>query len=343
MEGGNLMGLVASWIAVKTEDAGPVLAELGLVETGEYDLGDLVLDSFAVLPGWTVVFVPDFNFAAPETMRRLSARHDAVGCQASESAMHSAAFGYSAGEQVWAVEHDPEMAGPGLKTHGRLPIEFETERDEALRRQAEAEDGDVDDIFDVPLALTAALCGYRPDQDTAPADVVFRFVEPIRTGKAGKRQAAARALRDRLAARVRDELFPAAQRLGFEALIGHPAFHQFYPRRVTNTFVRFRGDQSDCLEFQWGLPGGVPQIGLNFFVRKGAEPCYGRAGHASAPIKPLTLLERFTGRKQDPEAAIGKAIADALQMLDAVDRHLRDGTTDPNLRPADYHDQRSGG
>lgn len=334
------MGLVGSWLAVKTADSADVLAELGLVETGEFDFGNLVLDSVAVLNGWTVVFMRDLDFAAPDVMRRLSEHREVVGCQASDIVMYSSAFGHSGGEMAWSVEHDPDKTPIGLETKGRPPAEFEAIRDGALRRQAEEGD-EVDHLFDVPIELTAALCGYSPE-DLSPPDTVFRAVETIRRGNAGERQGAMRAFRERFTARIGEELFPAAERLGFEPIARHPAFHQFYPRRVTKTFVRFREDQSDGLEFTWAFPDGAPCVGLNFFVRKGAEPRYGRAGHASVPLRPLTLMERFTGRKQDPDVMIEQAIADGREMLGAVDRHLREGAAHPNLKPADYLDERSG-
>jgi hypothetical protein len=296
----------------------------------------------ATLPGWTVVFVRDLDIAAPETMRRLSEDWPILGCQMSDVSMFSVACAYEAGAQVWRVEHDPEDPDRGLEAHGRLPAQFDAIRDAAVRRQSEDADGDVDHIFDVPLDLVGALCGCRPDESVLPAGVVFRVVEPIRQGKAGERQAAQRRLRERLNTRVREDLFSAAERLGFEPLLRHPAFHRYYPGRESRTFVRFRGDEADCLEFNWGLPDGAPGVAVNFFVRKGAEPRYGTAGQGYVPPRPPSLVERLTGSGQDPEAAVDKAVADGLEMLDAVDRHLREGAPHPQLTPADYLDQGAG-
>jgi hypothetical protein len=336
------MSLNANWIAVATDDCAAVLSDLGLVETGELNFSGDLLDGVATLPGWTIVFGRDLDIATDETMRRLSAHWTTLGCQMSDVSMFSVAFGYEAGEQVWRVGHDPEETDRPLEAHGRLPAQFDAIRDAALRRQSEDADADVDDIFDVPLDLVGALCGCRPDANTLPAGVVFRVVERARQGKAGERQAAQRSLRERSNGGVRGQLFPAAERLGFEPLLRHPAFHQYYAGRTPNTFVRFRGDRAECIEFSWGLPEGAPGVAVNFFVRTGAEPRYGRAGQARVPPRPLNLMERFTGRKQDPDAAVDQAVADGLERLDAVDRHLREGAPHPRLSPADYLDQGAG-
>jgi hypothetical protein len=272
-------------------------------------------------------------------MRSVSALGETLGCEAWDTSLFSSAWGYRNGDLIWSVTHDPDKGPRSLESEGSPPAEFEAVREKLMRDQADHEGEHVDYIFEAPIALTAALCGFRPDRDTVPPETVFKVVEPARSGGAAKRQAAGRALREQLGAGVRDELYPLARELGFESVLSQPDFHKFYPRGASNAFVRHRGEWSESLQVFWGFLGGAPRVELSFFVRRGSEPRYGRSGKAHAPPQRPSWLERFSGRKRDADAASREAIGTGRGLLLELDRYLREGEPHSHIRPPVYWDE----
>ena len=320
------MSLEASWIAVRGGVRRSVLEALDLVETGEIDpKGDAQL-SCAELNGWLLVWAPDVDFMSLDHLRSLSKTREVLGVRMSETITHSAAFGYARGDQVWSVVHEPDGDTRELQVAGTPPVGFEAIRDKRLQEQA-LEDGPVDHLFDVPLDLSVAMCGFRPDGGSLPIETTFKVVERIRSGAAGQQQAVVKAFFDALTKSIRDELFPIAEGLGFAPISQRPAFHRFYPFGAPSTFVRERGEWSDCMTFYWSLHGNIPRLEVDFFVRHGAEPRFGRSGWGHVPPKPLSLLERFTGRKLEPQLAIEQVIEQGRQLLAVSYTHLTLPTT----------------
>jgi hypothetical protein len=160
------MNTAVSWIAVRGMDKAAILAALGLVEVAEDDRR--ARQSVATLPsGWVLVFTVDFGFPTPERMRALSAGGVAIACSADDRAMGSVLRGYSDGRASWAIEHDGGSKGPyHMEVDGVPPPEWPAIR-ERLTKEQEAEDADegmVDCLYDAPMELAFALCGYRHDQ-----------------------------------------------------------------------------------------------------------------------------------------------------------------------------------
>lgn len=174
------MGLNMSWIAVKGRTPAEMLDSLSMAETGyhgEFTDSDF---SLAELPtGWTVVMAMDSGWATPKLLALTSAGAEAIGCQMSETVMYSSGWGYEDGVQKWSMVHylDQEKI---LEVEGEPPPEFAAIRDDLFRQQ-EAEDG-VDFIFEAPIALSAAICGFRPDEDlpTFPFETECRYLQEIR-------------------------------------------------------------------------------------------------------------------------------------------------------------------
>jgi hypothetical protein len=307
-----------------------------LVETGQVDFdgdGDLMV---AETPGWVVVASHDYEFAKGR-VDSLVALGEVVTGQCWDVIMHSAARGFVGGQEVWSVSHDPE-AEADLNVTGAPPAGLAAIRDRLTLQQAEHADEPVDFMYDAPTQLAASLCGYNP-QDGVAAGTVFLVVEPSRSGKAGEQQATERRVLDSLGAGVASEILPLALEMGFEPAVAQPDFHKFYPFGAAHVVVRRRGEWSDALELRWGRRNGWPRVAIDIFVRQGSDPRYGRAGHAIVPTPRPSLMERFTGRKSDPAAEVAAAIVDGGDLLSSVDRHLRDGTPHPHLRPAEYRDQ----
>jgi hypothetical protein len=174
-----------SWIGVKGLDKEQVLGRLGFVETDDQNKARL---SYAEQPsGWIIIYSNDEGWASPHRVATLSQSGSAVGCQMSEVVMCSAACGCQGGVRQWSVTHDPEKGEP-LKIDGEPPAEFVAIRDRLFREQEQ--DDSVDYIFDVPIALTAALCGFRPDEPGPEPEPFFVLIAPAKGGGSTQRPGA---------------------------------------------------------------------------------------------------------------------------------------------------------
>src|SRR4051812_32705703 len=103
------MGYSISWLAFHGKTKAEVLAETGLVDTGEPDEASESPISGAEFPnGW---YILNFNqYAHPSTdaaaLNRFSAKAVIIGCLIEEHVMASSSFFYENGARAWQVEHD---------------------------------------------------------------------------------------------------------------------------------------------------------------------------------------------------------------------------------------------
>lgn len=333
------MGLSTTWIVTRTDKAS-MLKALRLVETGEYEDSTLAPTAVAELPdGWVVVHYSRMGQIDHDGIAAAFPRGEVLWGTSSETVMWSGAYGVQDGHQVWSVEHDPDKDLRGVSTTGSPPEPFRTVLDDFVRQQEEEGDDQVDFIFEVPMALTTALCGYDPTRQVG--GVPFRVAEPMQSGAAGERQAAAIALTKGLASLIEGRLIPAAQELGFRTADQMP--DSPYRFDSPHTLVRFRDGLSEALTFFTRRDDGVARIGLDFFVRRGLEPRSGSLGVAIVPLPKQTLKEFFIGRKPEPaELTLERCAREAQDLLQAVDQHLKSGTPHPHIRPASYSDEVKG-
>jgi hypothetical protein len=155
------MGMAAGWIAVKRMDRHRILEAVGLVETPGASRPKA---SIGESPnGWIVLSTTDFDFPTPERLALLSAEGSAIAVSAEEHVMFIAIRGYERGQAVFAIEHDGGSQGVRhIAAAGQVPAEWAAILADAYRAQDEEDKGDeVDHIFDAPMALAEALCGYR--------------------------------------------------------------------------------------------------------------------------------------------------------------------------------------
>jgi len=159
------MGAAAGWIAAEGMDRGRMLEALDLVEAPDAPRPKA---SLCTLPnGWSILFTVDFGFPTPERMGLMSADGAAIAVSADERSMVSVVRGYERGQAVFAIEHDGGSQGVRhMQTAGELPAEWTAVLERANRDQDEEDQGaaDVDHLFDAPMALAEALCGYRHDR-----------------------------------------------------------------------------------------------------------------------------------------------------------------------------------
>jgi hypothetical protein len=334
------VGLKTTWIAGKGIGKDRMLEALGLVETGELEGIYLATAAVAEFPGGWVVVHYD-RAEAFKTSDAVAARlpvGEVVWGRSSETVMWSGAYGLRDGRQVWAIEHDGDQEHPASKVSGSPPAELAAITEELARKQAEPDNADVDYLFEAPMALTTALCGYNALRDRDPP-VAFHVLEPLRTGAAGERQKRDIALRKQMAHAVDEDLIPAAEALGFQRVDTLPEDAFNGPAMVPNTLVRFRDEWTESLAFIWMIRGGAARIGLNFFAQRRGQSRGGGLGEALTPAPKRSFIELFTGRKEEPaDAAMNRVVPEARELLLQVDQHLKTGVLNPQIRPAAYYD-----
>ena len=183
------MGWMCSWVAVEGADKEEVIKALDFVETGEEVLpGERNRDSpFSYMErdnGWIVVFGNGFEWAGTDRVVGLSRLGLTLGCQFEDKVeMTSVVCAAKDGVVLWRVYHDATLKGDKLQVSGNPPEEYADIRDQMLREQAERT-ANVDYIFEIPLELAKAVCGYRTDDEPEP----FHGLRPAdeeRPGSAG--------------------------------------------------------------------------------------------------------------------------------------------------------------
>jgi hypothetical protein len=159
------MSAPVGWIGIQGMDRDGILEATGLVEAQP---GKRLKASMWSLPnGWTIVLTVDFGFPTPERMAALSAEGRAVALSADDRPMFSVVRGYEGGKAVFAIEHDGGQQGVRhMETTGTLPAEWPAVLERLSKDQDEEDAGEaeVDHLFDAPLELAKALCGYRHDE-----------------------------------------------------------------------------------------------------------------------------------------------------------------------------------
>ncbi|OXE36554.1 MAG: hypothetical protein CGW95_06950 [Phenylobacterium zucineum] len=152
------------WVAVQGMGRHAMLDQLNLVEIGEASdclMGDYACTELA--DGWVVVVARNASRLPPrQAAERLSANHTTVGGKLKDSTVQSRAFGYENGVEVWRVEHDSRIDIDDLTIVGTPPdaINKVRSRVKALVSKNEAQ---TDWFYHVPLELSLAVCGFRPD------------------------------------------------------------------------------------------------------------------------------------------------------------------------------------
>ncbi len=159
------MGGAVGWIAVEGMERSRIVEAVGLVEAPDAPKPKA---SICTLPnGRTVLFTLNFGFPTPERMALLSAEGTAIAVSADDRSMFSVVRGYEHGNAVFAIEHDGGQKGVRhMATAGTLPAEWSAVLERASREQDEEDRGaaEVDVLFDAPMELAEALCGYRHDR-----------------------------------------------------------------------------------------------------------------------------------------------------------------------------------
>jgi hypothetical protein len=168
------MGSSTTWIAVEKATGAEVAAALGLRQTGQpAGDGHRGVVGAALANGWYVVVTSEAEdrLASAASLGKLSVSWTVLTGFLEDHVMASHCALWRSGKRRWKVDHKGEESSLHLVTSGKLPEEFAAIRDAAISQQ-EGEGGaqaGVDHVYEVPMALSRALIGFRPDEDDLPA------------------------------------------------------------------------------------------------------------------------------------------------------------------------------
>jgi hypothetical protein len=170
----GVMGFSLSFLAVKGAMPAEIHRALEVTDTGVASTDDDYpapsVRGAALPDGWYLVLLNDVAhrlISSEEIAERLSQGCEAITCQVEEHDMYSACFGLRDGTHVWSVVHDSRKARDDLEVRGEPPAVFGEISARMRAKQAEEDRRtrkvSVDLLFDIPVELAHALCGYRHD------------------------------------------------------------------------------------------------------------------------------------------------------------------------------------
>ncbi|WP_067477168.1 hypothetical protein [Actinomadura hibisca] len=155
------MGFATGYVAVKDLSPEEILTRLGatLGETvAEPDLSTAPTCVAPATNGWTVIGDSAHNvWDEPDHLTALSKGTTLVTAYMEEHDMYAHAELYRDGRRVWRVVSE-SGEDPQLSTEGTPPESLAR-----LAQEAEAEDPDVDHLFEVPFALVTEATGNEVD------------------------------------------------------------------------------------------------------------------------------------------------------------------------------------
>ncbi|RYD99014.1 MAG: hypothetical protein EOP61_14955 [Sphingomonadales bacterium] len=162
-----------SWLAVRGPSKAELLDMLGLEETGEIGWNREVARPYAyasVPSGWTIIFANFNGLADIENIRDLSRHGMVLACDFQDQVDAPSAILIAArdGAKLWEIG----VVGDEITETGTAPPELEPIRDRYAVQLAE--DPGCAWMYEVPLELAKALCGFRHDEDDSP----FRGLRP---------------------------------------------------------------------------------------------------------------------------------------------------------------------
>jgi hypothetical protein len=160
------MGFRISLLAAKAEKA-VVLSHLGLTDAGQADEANEAPLSAAQLPsGWTIVWANDCDWADAKRLDGMMPRPAIAALMVHEGVM-AADLRVDDGADRWSVSYGVDEEG---ELAGDWPATFASIVAEAQARERDDESGEVDHLFDIPVAIMEEITGHRYD---AVSDATF--------------------------------------------------------------------------------------------------------------------------------------------------------------------------
>lgn len=171
------MGFKSSWIACRGKSFRKIASDLALRPTATKDtVGDAEYCGVNMPRGWGVVLN---NYAIGELLTERALDRAMAGCEGlvcyvNDTTMMSMATGFRDGTETWSVTHDGEYGRTHLEVEGEPPEPFAALRDELMRRSAAPDGNRADHLYDIAASLSAALTGFRHDEDLPEPFSVLR-------------------------------------------------------------------------------------------------------------------------------------------------------------------------
>jgi hypothetical protein len=157
------MGYSLSWVAVKNANPEAVNSLLGLRETDVWEeLAKSKAAGASIPTGWYLVLFHRKELSE-HTLSKLSSVGEVVYCFVEDHVMFSQASGWKDGKFFWSVTHDCEKGKYHLDIKGDAPPSLK-DIHARLKSQQNAEDEDVDHVYDAPAELAKTLTGFRHDE-----------------------------------------------------------------------------------------------------------------------------------------------------------------------------------
>jgi hypothetical protein len=323
------MGANLNWLAVQAADKSDLLERLRFVEAGLASDELNVSMACAVLPeSWVVIASWGKGLDLDHLLPRASTGTLALGGEMDERVMFSQLGAFRDGRPAWAVTHDPERGLDDVTVHGEPPELLAQVRAELSAEQAEDGFENVDYMFQAPVRLSEALCGYHPE---APLPVEWTILQP-----AGRRRGPSPELR--LADTFRSELLPQLEAAGWTLAARDPEY-----RGRAWDVTRVVDGRRQRLSFVWREDGAGPAFEASFLVFDG-EAWAGphlvegavRRTRAAAPRQASPFWRRLLGRganveRTSPADPMVEFVGALREDLAALDRFLLSGEPEARI------------
>ncbi|EHK0035629.1 hypothetical protein C1S86_25570 [Vibrio parahaemolyticus] len=176
------MGFSISWIAIKNKNLNQVIDELKLMKSGETEEFPESDISGADLPsGWCHIQFNNFDspFIKNSVLSKLSENTQVIFSQVEEHVMYSKACCWEKSRLLWSSEHDAQENLEHLLTKGNVP-DFYNDIVESYRNMQQGE-FHVDYYFEIPLALSEKVTGYK--HDASHDDIEYYVLQSINIRK----------------------------------------------------------------------------------------------------------------------------------------------------------------
>ena len=163
------MGFNGRWIAVKDRSVADLSTLIGfeVVDGSAINHPVEVTHSAGEARGWGLVILTDWEerLLDEKLLRQLSSDTRLVACLVSEGMMYASSEFWASGQRVWRIAHDGQTGDLShLDVEGeRLPKSLEGHRAKAIA--AQADEADVDHMFDVPFYAAREMTGFKHDDE----------------------------------------------------------------------------------------------------------------------------------------------------------------------------------
>lgn len=325
------MGLTLVWVAVRKSAGAALLRALDFERVG--DASDELGSSYccAETPeGWLVLTLARDGLASDQAVSQAPAAVEILAFEMNETVMFSGARAFRDGKLVWSVIHDPDRDWHGVTVEGTPPSQLVPIRKRLEAKEAADPEKDVDYLFDVPLDLSRALCGYQPLIDLGLEWSIVQKRSGVRTAGPAPR-------RPSLLAGMRSELLPFLRSLGWEVQGDKPDLSG------SGDIVRRIDGVKQLMWFDYAQ-GQETYIVVEFCTvdESGPAPWRSMDGRVVAPALSLPWWKRFTWKRLKALADAPPAPSDVPSVLEQArreiliaDTFLKTGETNGRIR-AEY-------